>query len=138
MGSNGFTIRFKEPRFGFGGGNNEIKKEKRGQKKEKKSNLNKPITKFQAESFKENYQFPAKVSLVLFGIRDAVVSFGSLKTNPTVRVFGGDENFVEQNGFTIAYGRSLTPLDVSTGRNVCIIGKDVAKKFFGDNLELPH
>lgn len=137
MGSNGFTIRFKEPRFGFGGGNNEIKKEKRGQKKEKKSNLNKPITKFQAESFKENYQFPAKVSLVLFGIRDAVVSFGSLKTNPTVRVFGGDENFVEQNGFTIAYGRSLTPLDVSTGRNVCIIGKDVAKKFFGDNLELP-
>jgi len=137
MGSNGFTIRFKEPRFGFGGGNNEIKKEKKGQKKEKKSNLNKPITKFQAESFKENYQFPAKVSLVLFGIRDAVVSFGSLKTNPTVRVFGGDENFVEQNGFTIAYGRSLTPLDVSTGRNVCIIGKDVAKKFFGDNLELP-
>lgn len=137
MGSNGFTIRFKEPRFGFGGGNNEIKKEKKGQKKEKKSNLNKPITKFQAETFKENYQFPAKVSLVLFGARDAVVSFGSLKTNPTVRVFGGDENFVEQNGFTIAYGRSLTPLDVSSGRNVCIIGKDVAKKFFGDNLELP-
>ena len=30
MGSNGFTIRFKEPRFGFGGGNNEIKKSSLG------------------------------------------------------------------------------------------------------------
>ena len=136
MGANGFTIRFREPRFGFGGGS-EIKKEKKGQRKEKKSNLNKPITKTQAEAFKENYDFPAKVCLYMFGVRDAVVSFESKKSNPTVRVFGGDENFVEQNGFTLAGGRNLTPLDVASGRNVCIIGKDVATKFFGENAELP-
>ncbi len=136
MGATGFTIRFREPRFQFGGGS-DMKKEKKGARKEKKSNLGKPITKTQAEQFKQNYEFPAKVSLMLFGIRDGVVAVGNKKSNPTVRVFGGDENFVEQNGFTIAYGRTLTPLDVETGRNVCLIGRDVAVKFFGENLDRP-
>src|SRR3990170_6040883 len=49
MGANGFTIRYKEPRFHFGG-NSELKKEKKGQRKEKKSNIGKPITEFQAEA----------------------------------------------------------------------------------------
>lgn len=136
MGATGFTIRFREPRFQFGGGS-DVKKEKKGSRKEKKSNLGKPITKTQAELFKQNYEFPAKVSLQLFGVRDGVVAVGNKKSNPTVRVFGGDENFVEQNGFTIAFGRTLTPLDVETGRNVCVIGRDVAVKFFGENLDRP-
>lgn len=136
MGANGFTIRYREPRF-FGGGNSDIKKEKKGKRKEKKSNMGKPITLIQAETFKQNYVFPARVCLYLFGARDGVVSFGSKRSNPTVRIMGSDENYVDQNGFTLAYGRTLTPLDVQSGRNVCIIGKDVASKFFGENLELP-
>ena len=52
MGANGFTIRYREPRFHFGGGNSDLKKEKKGQRKEKKSNIGKPITEFQAETFK--------------------------------------------------------------------------------------
>ncbi len=136
MGANGFTIRFREPRFNFGG-NSSIKKEKKGQRKEKKSNLNKPITKVQAETFKQNYQFPAKVCLTLWGMRDAVVSYGTKKSNPTIRIQGGDENFVDQNGFSMAFGRNLTQLDVQTGRNVCVIGRDVARKLFGENLETP-
>ena len=137
MGATGFTIRYKEPRFQFGGGNSEIKKEKKGQKKEKKSNIGKPITKDQAENFKTGYNFPAKVCLYLFGLRDAVVSLENKKSNPTVRIFGGDENFVDQNGFSLAYGRNLNALDISSGRNVCIVGTDIAKRFFGDNLERP-
>ena len=135
MGANGFTIRYREPRF-FGR-DNAIKKEKKGQRKEKKSNMGKPITVIQAEKFKENFDFPAKVCLNIFGVRDGVVSFGSKRSNPTVRVVGSDENFVDQNGFTLAFGRNMNSLDVQTGRNVCIIGKDVATKFFGENLELP-
>src|SRR5262249_3604075 len=57
--------------------------------------------------------------------------------NPTVRIYGGDENFIDQNGYQIAYGRALNTLDVQSGRNVCVMGKDVAKKFFGNNLERP-
>lgn len=136
MGATGFTIRFREPRW-FGGRNNEVKKETKGQRKERKSNMGKPITVVQAEKFKENFQFPAQVSLFIFGKSDAIVSSGSKKSNPTVRVYGGDENYVDQNGRKVAFGRNLTPLDVATARNVCIIGKDVATKFFGDNLERP-
>ncbi len=136
MGANGFTIRYREPRF-FGGGNDDIKKEKKGQRKEKKSNMGKPITLIQAETFKQNYDFPAHVCLNMFGVRDGIVSFESKRSNPTVRVIGSDENFVDQNGFTLAFGRNLTVLDVESGRNVCIIGKDIVTKFFGENLELP-
>jgi len=134
MGANGFTIRFKEPRFQFGG-NNELKKEKKGQKKEKKSNIGKPITEFQAETFKASYGFPAKVSLNLFGSRDAVVSMENKKSNPTVRVYGGDENFIDQNGYNLAYGRNINSIDIESGRNICLIGTDIVKKFFGGNSE---
>jgi putative ABC transport system permease protein len=136
MGANGFTIRYREPRFHFGGGNSELKKEKKGQKKEKKSNIGKPITLLQAETFKSTYAFPARVSLNLFGSRDAVVSLENKKSNPTVRVYGGDENFVEQNGFTLAYGRNINSIDIESGRNICLIGTDIAERFFG-NLERP-
>lgn len=136
MGATGFTIRYKEPRFQFGG-NSGVEKEKKGQKKEKKSNIGKPISVLQAEMFKNTYDFPAKVSINLFGSRDAVVSNDNKKSNPTVRIYGGDENFIDQNGYSVAYGRNINTLDVETGRNVAIIGKDVAQKFFGENLERP-
>lgn len=135
MGANGFTIRYREPQFNFGSGNSELKKEKKGQRKEKKSNTGKPITELQAETFKSNYAFPAKVSLNVFGSRDAVVSLENKKSNPTVRVYGGDENFVEQNGYALAYGRNMNLIDIQTGRNTCLIGTDIAKKFYGGNLE---
>ena len=53
------------------------------------------------------------------------------KTNPNVRMSGGDENYLPVNGYSIEAGRNLTPLDVQTGRNVCMIGSDVATKLFG-------
>ncbi len=136
MGANGFTVRYTEPRINFGGGRS-VEKEEKGKRREKKSNIGKPITREQAEQFKENFDFPAAVCLNLFGTSNAVVSYGSKKTNPTVRVYGSDENFVEHNGFAMAYGRGLNPLDVSSGRNVCLIGSDIAKKFFDSNLERP-
>src|SRR5882724_6514168 len=43
MGANGFTIHYKDFHF-FGRGDSEVKKEKKGQRKEKKSNDKKPIT----------------------------------------------------------------------------------------------
>ena len=138
MGATGFTVRYREPRIRFGhNGGGEIKKEQKGQRKERKSNIGKPITRQQAEDFKDSYDFPSRVCLNLFGSRDAVVSFASKKTNPTVRVYGSDENFVEQNGFSLATGRTLNNLDVTSGRNVCLVGSDIAKKLFGNNPEIP-
>jgi putative ABC transport system permease protein len=121
----------------FGNGGSELKKEKKGQKKEKKSNMGKPITIFQAEHFKGSYKFPSQVSINLFGSRNAILSLDGKKTNPNVWVMGGDENYVDLNGYVLAYGRNLSSLDIQSERNVCILGRDVAKKFFGNNIETP-
>jgi putative ABC transport system permease protein len=137
MGATGFTIRFREPRMFFGNGGSDLKKEKKGQKKEKKSNMGKPITIIQAEGFKGAFRFPSQVSINMFGSRNAIVSMDSRKSNPNVWVMGGDENYVDLNGFTLAYGRNLSSLDIQSERNVCLLGRDVAKKFFGDNIETP-
>lgn len=135
MGANGFSIRLKpswQIRFDSG-----VKKEAKGKKKAKKSNSNKPITKYQAESFKANYAFPALVSMSLSGTNNAIISGNNKKTNPTVWVAGGDENYLELNGFNISQGRNLNTLDIHSGRNVCLIGKDIVDKIFGGNMERP-
>ena len=135
MGANGFTIRFSELRFN--NGNNDVKKEKKGQKKQKVSNIAKPITKNQAEAFKSSFSYPATVGMYIFGARDAIASVQSKKTNPNIRVWGIDENYIDLNGYTIAGGRNLNKLDIQSARNVAILGKDVAAKLFGENLERP-
>ena len=130
MGANGFTIHYKNW-FNFHDG--QVKSQKKSSLKEKRSNNNEPITKLQAETFRSRYNFPATMGLSLSGVGDAVVSLGDRKTNPNVRVQGADENYIELNGFTLAAGRNLNALDLESGRNVAIIGHDIAKRFFGDN-----
>lgn len=138
MGANAFTIRYKERniRIGGGGGNNaDIKLTKKGSRKEKKSNLGKIITKDEAELFVKRFDFPSVKSVSIFGNRNNIVSYKSRKTSPNVMMFGGDENYLSLNGFNIQSGRNLNRMDVSTGRNVCLIGYDVAKKMFTEGPE---
>jgi putative ABC transport system permease protein len=134
MGANGFTIHYKN---WFNFNNDGVKSQKKSALREKKSNSNVPITKLQAETFRDRYSYPATISLGISGVQDAVVSLGDRKTNPNVRVSGGDENYAELNGYTLAAGRNLNGLDLSSGRNVCIIGSDIATKFFGHNPGAP-
>jgi putative ABC transport system permease protein len=133
MGAMGFTIHYKD--YQFFGRNDEVTKEKKGSKKNKVSNSKIPISKDQAELFKKNYKVPSKVSMSIRGGESNIVSMGTAKTNPTVQVLGADENYAELNGYKIEAGRSLNDLDVQSGRNVCIIGSDLVKKFFGNNPE---
>lgn len=133
MGANGFTIHNKKW-FNFNGGG--VKSQRKGLK-EKKSNSNVPISKYQAETFLDRYTYPATVGLSFGGVTDAVISVGSVKTNPNVRVTGGNEHYLELNGFSLAAGRNLSTLDVRTGRNVAVIGSTVAQRFFGKNPETP-
>jgi putative ABC transport system permease protein len=133
MGANGFTIHNKRW-FNFDGGG--VKSKRKGLK-EKKSNSNIPISRLQAETFLSRFSFPAAVSLNISGVSDAVVSLGNRKTNPNVRVVGGDPNYVDLNGFNLATGRNLNGLDVQSGRNVVLLGSGIAEKFFGKNPEAP-
>lgn len=132
MGANAFNIRFKDSRVRFGGNNSDVKKTTRG-RKEKKSNLDKPIQKEEAEYFKQNFNFPsAKVSIYRRGPGGQEVNYKDKKTNPQIVVWGGDENYLQVVGYSIEMGRNLNDLDQQSGRNVCLIGSNVAKTLFGD------
>lgn len=129
MGANGFTITYKE-RFRFG---NDNETEQDDKTKVKKSNLDKPILLHDAELYKKSFHFPAKVSIALNGPGGQEISYGNKKTNPDMRINGGDENYLEVNGYTLAGGRNFNELDVQTGRDVCILGESAATKLFGSN-----
>jgi putative ABC transport system permease protein len=135
MGANAFTVRYKERNIRFGGDNDDIKLSKKGARKEKKSNLDKKITKDEAELFLHYYSFPSTKSISIFGGRNNIVSHEARKTSPNVTMFGGDDNYLLLNGFSLAYGRNLNRMDVQTARNVCVIGYDVATKLFKQGIE---
>ncbi len=132
MGASGFTLRYKARNIRFGGGNQsgDMKLSQKGKKKERTSNLDKKITRDQAELFVSTFDFPSVKSISLFGGRNSIVSYEARKTSPNVMVQGGDENFLALNGFSLETGRNLNRIDVTSGRNVCLLGYDVANKLF--------
>ena len=134
MGANAFAIRFKDRNIHFGGGHkNSTTKTKTGLR-EKKSNDGIPISFDEAREFKARYSFPgAKVGIALRGATNIVVNTPEKKSNPDVNIFGGDENYLELNGYKVAYGRNFSPDEVNSGQNVCMIGASVAQKLFPDN-----
>jgi len=134
MGANGFSIRFKERNIRMGGGPpRDAARTTKSALKERKSNMGKIITYDEAKAFKDRYPFPALVGLGIRGPANIVVNTSRKKTNPDVNVFGGDENYLELNGYKIAYGRNMTPAEVESGRSICFIGSGVAKKLFPGN-----
>jgi putative ABC transport system permease protein len=82
------------------------------------------------------FQYPAKVSLLCFAGQSNNISTKLKKTNPTVSLFGADENYLELNGFDILYGRNFSRSEIQAGTNVCILGFDVAKKLFGEETQI--
>ncbi|HEY1019085.1 MAG TPA: ABC transporter permease [Sediminibacterium sp.] len=135
MGANAFSIRYKDSRVRMGGRNNGVTKTKRGLR-EKKSKLDKPIRKEEAEFFKKNFVYPgAQVSIYRRGPGAQEVHYGDKKTNPQITLMGGDENYLPVNGYSIELGRNLNGLDVESGRSVCLLGSNVATKLFGDRPE---
>lgn len=130
MGANGFSIAFKE-RIRFGN-NNQSVKTKKGGRRQKKSNLDKPISVTDAELFKANFHYPGTVSISLSGRGGNEIHYGDKKTNPNVRITGGDENYLKVNGFEIGSGRNFNVTDVHSGQNICLLGIDVANKLFNN------
>ncbi len=132
MGANTFSIIYRDVNIRVGGGR-QVKKTNTRALKEKKSNERKLITYQEARMFKEHYSFPARVTISLDGPQSVVVMNDKIKTNPNIGMTGGDENYLIENGYTLAGGRNLNQLDVRSGRSVCILGNSVAQKLYGDN-----
>ena len=135
MGANAFSLRFKERNIRFGGGPNrgDAKKTSRNSIA-KASSEGKLITFDEARAFKQLYNFPAVVGIALAGPNGIIVNTDTKKTNPDVRVTGGDENYLALNGYDLSYGRDFSAMDVETGTSVCIIGNAIAQKLYGENV----
>jgi putative ABC transport system permease protein len=137
MGANGFTIHSQSWEIRFGNGNDNIEEGNKNQKKKvKTSDQNLPITFEQATQFKDKFKFPALVGISMTGTGTATVTYQGKKTNPNVRVTGGDENYLKINGYDLDEGRDFNSLDVLTGRDVAIIGHDIAAKLFPNNTSM--
>jgi putative ABC transport system permease protein len=135
LGANSFSIRYRERNFRMGGPpRTDVKKTKKGAK-ERASNLGKVITFDEARYFKDRYTFPATVSISKPASFNATLFYEEQKTNPNVRVMGGDENYLINSGYELISGRNFNKLDIESGRNVVIIGSDLVKKLFRNNPE---
>ena len=117
MGSNTFNIQNRGLRVHIGG-------------KQTNPVNYREISFSEAMEFKEQFDFPAKVSVFTYGTRAATIKYGSEKTNPNISVMGTDENYVFTSGQEISKGRTFTPNELHFGNHVVIIGNDIVKALF--------
>lgn len=95
----------------------------------------KNITYNDAISFQQRFQFPSVIGLSTLGSANATVTFGALKTNPNMRVFGVDEQYLKISETQLSIGRNFSPNEVYSGSYVCIIGSGILKKLFNNKKE---
>jgi len=121
MGANSFEIR--PTGFNIHGSRNG-RKEKRGD----------PLEFRQVMEFKERFDSPsATVSVSGFCTWNATVKYGNEKTNPTVLLFGVDDNYMDVQAFDLDYGRNFTSVEQASGTAVAIIGMDIVNDLFKKN-----
>lgn len=130
MGANTFSIRVKERKINLGGRKTELSRKEELQRSSIRSGQ--LISYEEALAFKQHFLFPATVSISPGGGRAVTVRYGSRSTNPNIPLAAGDENYLTLNGYSVAYGRNFNEGDMQTGRNICLLGADVAKKLFKD------
>jgi putative ABC transport system permease protein len=119
MGANTFSIRNREIMV-FGGDRDKEKKYK-------------SISYEEAIRFKNEFNFPAFVSVSTFATHTATIKYRSEKTNPNVAVLGTDENYLVTAGQEVAKGRNFNENEVYYGAHVVIIGSQIEKLVFKEN-----
>lgn len=93
-----------------------------------------PIDFRQALDFKERFDYPAsRVTIEGLSTWDATLKYGNEKTNPTVLVFGVDENYLDINGYDLEAGRNFTNIEQEAGTQMTIIGMDIVNSLFKKN-----
>ena len=84
----------------------------------------------EADDFKQEFNFPAAVSVSTRATGNATLKYQSKKTNPNIRVMGVDENYLNTAGQTIHTGRNFTATEIEYSRNLVILGSNLVKKLF--------
>ena len=84
----------------------------------------------EAIAFKKQFDFPASVSLSVWGTGNATARYRNNETNPNVRVIGSDDNYLVTSGMELSAGRNFSPAELQYGGRVVLIGHDVANTLF--------
>ncbi|MCK9414461.1 MAG: ABC transporter permease [Prolixibacteraceae bacterium] len=93
------------------------------------------ISYFQARDFREQFHFPAVVSISTMATNTATVKYESKKSNPNVIVRGIDENYLSTDGYDIENGRNISMQEAFDGTNVALIGAEMVPKMFPKGVD---
>ncbi len=93
------------------------------------------ISYYEAKEFKEQFDFPATASISVNSTGTATLKYGSEKTNPNISVRGIDTDYLFTSGYQINQGRAFSEDDINEGRNLVLLGSELAKRLFkgGEN-----
>lgn len=93
------------------------------------------ISYYEAREFKKQFKFPATASISVNSTSTATLKYGSEKTNPNISVRGIDIDYLFTSGYEVNQGRAFGEEDINSGRNMVIIGNELAKRLFkgGEN-----
>ncbi|MFP4065006.1 MAG: ABC transporter permease [Bacteroidales bacterium] len=115
LGANSFSIQNRSMQVQMGGGAGQVYP---------RINYNEAI------AFKQEFEFPAWVSLRVTGTGSATARYRSEETNPNIQVIGSDDNYLVTSGAELAKGRNFSPTELQYGANVVLLGHDVANTLF--------
>ncbi|MDY0141930.1 MAG: ABC transporter permease [Bacteroidales bacterium] len=115
MGSNTFTIRWQRSQQ-HGGTRRKVE--------------NKKIDYEEAIRFKNEFNFPAIVSISVSGTGMATLKYADKKTDPNISVYGIDENYLLTSGHEVDFGRSFTSSEIVSGENIIVIGSELKDLLF--------
>ena len=93
------------------------------------------ISYFQAKDFRDQFHFPASVSISITATNTATVKYESKKSNPNVIVRGIDENYLSTDGYDIESGRNISMQEAFDGTNVALIGAEMVPKMFPKGVD---
>lgn len=122
MGSNSFALERKSQNV----------QSNRGGRRAK---IGKPIDYDQAIEFKERFEFPSKVTISITPTSNATIQRQDKKTNPNVAVYAIDDNYLDVKGYELSYGRGFSDNELNSGANKVIIGTEIVKLLFDNNIE---
>lgn len=82
------------------------------------------------QKFKEVYRYPATVGISSTVTFSAEVKRLSEKTNPNIRIYAGDLNYLMLEDLNLEKGRNFSELEIRSGAQVAIIGSNIVKTLF--------
>ena len=92
-----------------------------------------PIVYDQAIRFKQGFDYGgALASVSTWCTSTAEIKFADKKTNPSVRVYGVDENYLDVSAYEVEVGRNFTANEVLSGDHKVILGSEIVEILFNE------